>query len=61
MKARKRKQMLKLLVTVGMTSQTATAKEYTTAQLFPHLPFNKDINLDLSSIQLLIFIKQVEK
>lgn len=40
--------MLQLRVTVGKTDQTATAKEYTTAQLFPRLPLNRDINLELS-------------
>lgn len=61
MKPNKRKQMLQLHVTVGMTGQTVKAKEYTTAQFFPCLPLSKDINLDLSSIQLLTFIKQVKK
>lgn len=61
MKPGKRKQMLQLHVTEGTIGQTAAAKGCITAQLFPCLPLNKDINLDLSSIQLLIFIKQVEK
>ena len=53
--------MLQLHVTVGMIGQTATAKKYTTAQFFPCLPLNKDINLELSCIQLSIYRKQVEK
>lgn len=41
MQPSKKTQMLEMHLTVGMTSQTATAKEY------PCLPLNKDINLYL--------------
>lgn len=60
-KLTKGKQMLQLHVTLGMSNQTAIAKAYITARPFHCSPLNKDTNLGLSSIQMLIFIKQVEK